>query len=167
MVDRVQQLTKRNAEICNLLLSIATVAYQPLYLSEMGGLCGLSGLISVIEENVRKLVTMCGSFLNIIDNQIYLIHQSANDYLGNEMGGTIFPSQYEVHHKIFFQSLKLMFDSLKRDMYNLIAPGVLISEVQVPVPDPLAKNRYSCLHWVDHLCCAVRGNTQCKQKPTR
>jgi hypothetical protein len=41
MVDQIQQLTKRNAEICRLLLCTATVAYRPLHLLEMGSLCGL------------------------------------------------------------------------------------------------------------------------------
>jgi hypothetical protein len=42
MVDQILQLTKRNSEICRLLLSTATVAYRPLHLPEIGSLCGLA-----------------------------------------------------------------------------------------------------------------------------
>lgn len=152
MVDQIQQLTKRNSEICRLLLSTATVAYRPLHLPEMGSLCGLSGQTSVLARNVRKIVAMCGSFLTIRDDQIYLIHQSAKDYLSDKERAAIFPSKGKAHYYIFSQSLKLMSLTLKRDMYGLAALGFPIDEVQVPADDPLATTRYSCIYWVDHLC---------------
>jgi hypothetical protein len=152
MMDQIQQLTKRNSEICRLLLSTASIAYRPLYLAEMGSLCGLSGQVSVLVRNVRKIVAMCGSFFTVRDDQVYFIHQSAKDYLTDKMQDTVFPSQGEFHHGIFSQSLKLMSSALKRDMYSLIAPGFPVNKVQVPVHDPLATMRYSCVYWVDHLC---------------
>jgi hypothetical protein len=152
MVDQIQQLTKRNSEICRLLLSTATVAYRPLHLPEMGSLCGLSGPTSVLVRNVGKIVAMCGSFLTIRDNQIYLIHQSAKDYLSDKERAAIFPSKGKVHYYTFSQSLKLLSLTLKRDMYGLTALGFPIDEVQVPANDPLATTRYSCIYWVDHLC---------------
>jgi hypothetical protein len=164
MVDQIHRLTKRNSEICRLLISIAAVAYRPLYLAEIGSLCGLSGQTSVLEGNVRNLVAMCGSFLTVRDKQVYLIHQSAKDYLSDEMGGKVFRSPDQIHHDLFAQSLKLMFGALKRDMYDLTAPGVPISEVKEPVHDPLAKVRYSCLYWIDHLCCSVlRQGSSCNE----
>jgi hypothetical protein len=123
MVNRIQQLTKRNSEICRLLLSTATVAYRPLHLPEMGSLCGLSGQTSVLARNVRKIVAMCGSFLTIRDDQIYLIHQSAKDYLSDKERAAIFPSKGKAHHYMFSQSLKLLSLTLKRDMYRLTALG--------------------------------------------
>jgi WD40 repeat protein len=95
---------------------------------------------------------MCGSFLTIRDDQIYLIHQSAKDYLSDKERAGIFPSKSKVHYYIFSQSLKLMSLTLKRDMYGLTALGFPIDEVQVPADDPLATTRYSCIYWVDHLC---------------
>ncbi len=41
--------------------------------------------------------------------------------------------------------------TLRRDIYNLRAPGISIDQVEPPNPDPLAAVRYSCLYWVDHL----------------
>jgi hypothetical protein len=37
-------------------------------------------------------------------------------------------------------------------MNNLVEPGFLIDEVQIPNPNLLATARYSYIYWVDHLC---------------
>jgi hypothetical protein len=92
-------------------------------------------------------------------SQVFLIHQSAKDYLSDEARATIFPSQEKTHHDIFFRSLELMSGALQRDMYRLIAPGFPIDQVQVPDQDPLRTTRYSCVHWVDHLCDSVSGKS--------
>src|SRR5262249_51233373 len=98
----------------------------------------------------------CGSFLTVRDDQIYLIHQSAKDYLSERASTLLFPyGAAVIHHGIFTRSLKLMSDKLRRDMYSLSAPGFPIDHVCVPDPDPLAAARYSCVYWVDHLCSSV------------
>jgi hypothetical protein len=118
MMNQIQQLMKRHSEVCQLILSIATVAYRPLYLAEIGSLCELLGQISALTKNLRKIVTMCGSFLTIRDDQIYLIHQSAKDYLSDE----IFPSPGKTNHDIVSRSLEFMSSTLQRDLYCLTAP---------------------------------------------
>lgn len=152
MVDHIHQLGKKNSEMCRLLLSIVSVAYRPLHLAELGSLCTLSGPVSTLTKNTTTLVAMCGSFLTIRDSQVYLIHQSAKDYLSDEVQAAVFGSKDELHYSIFSQSLKLMSSTLKRDIYDLGAPGYLIDEVTTPAIDPLATARYSCVYWVDHLC---------------
>jgi hypothetical protein len=122
---------KRDSEVCRLLLSTACIAYRPLYLAEMGSLCGLFGKISVLTKKVRMITAMCGSFLTVRDDQVYLIHQSAKDYLSNKMQDAIFLSRDKVHHNIFSTSLKLMSNILKRDMYDLSDPGFPIDNVRV------------------------------------
>ncbi|KAF2197377.1 HET-domain-containing protein [Delitschia confertaspora ATCC 74209] len=159
MVNQIQQLSEKNSELCRRILSIATVVYRPLHLAEIGGLCGLPGQISVLTKNVRKIVAMCGSFLTVRDDQVYLIHQSAKDYLSDEARTTIFPCQAKTHHYIFLQSLELLSSTLRRDMYCLIAPAFPINLVQVPEQDPLGTTRYSCVHWVGHLWDSVSSET--------
>jgi hypothetical protein len=45
---------------------------------------------------------MCGSFLTIRDDYVYLIHQSAKDYLSEKARESIFPSgSGYAHHAIF------------------------------------------------------------------
>ncbi|CAN9215304.1 unnamed protein product [Alternaria alternata] len=151
MMGQIEQLTERNAEACQLLLSTVAVAYRPLYLVEIGSLRGLAGRSTLLGETVRKIVAMCGSFLTVGDEQVYLVHQSAKEYLTGKMRAAGLPSQDGIHYNLFVQSLELMSSSLKRDMYNLVELGFPIDEVETPDPDPLATVRYSCVHWLDHL----------------
>ena len=56
-----------------------------------------------------------------------------------------------MHYDIFRQSLQVMSETLRRDVYGLERPGVLIDKVIELDPDPLAVARYCCIHWGDHL----------------
>jgi NACHT domain len=160
MVNNIQQLSKKNSELCLLILSIATIAYRPLHIAELGSLCGLQGPTSASTKTLTKIVAMCGSFLTVRDDQVYLIHQSAKDYLSDEARAAIFPLQRKTHHEIFCRSLKLMSNALKRDMYSLVAPGYPIDQTKKPDLDPLAAARYSCVYWVDHLCCWYSSDSE-------
>ncbi|CAN9191599.1 unnamed protein product [Alternaria alternata] len=151
MMEQIQRLSERNVDICQSLLCTTAVAYRPLYLAEMGSLCRSAGRATIVAETVRKIVAMCGSFLTIRNEQVYLVHQSAKDYLSDKMRATALPSQSEMHYGLFAQSLELLSSKLKHDMYDLVEPGFSIDEVRTPDPDPLATTRYSCVYWVDHL----------------
>ncbi|KAH7080198.1 WD40-repeat-containing domain protein [Paraphoma chrysanthemicola] len=165
MLKQIQQLKPKNLEICRLLLSSSCVVYRPLYLAEMGSLCGLSGRVSVLAKDVRKIAAMCGSFLTVRDDQVYLIHQSAKDYLSDKMRDTIFPSQGTIHHNIFSKSLKLMSNVLKRDMYSSSAPGFPIDKVQVQVDNPLATMRYSiCRSMSEGVLAIVKLNALAQRR---
>ena len=151
---------ERDSEFCRHILSAATVAYRPLHLAEIGGLSGLPEQVMKSMENVRRIVAKCGSFLTIRDDQLYLIHQSAKDFLSERASTLLFPCGVAVtHYEILIRSLKHMSDKLRRDVYGLGAPGFLIDNVRVPDPDPLATVRYSCVYWVDHLCHSVSGTS--------
>ncbi|KAH6625330.1 HET-R [Boeremia exigua] len=151
MMDQVQRLSPRNADICRSLLCTAVIAYRPLYLAEMGSLRSLPCRATALAETVRKVVAMCGSFLTIREEQVYLVHQSAKDYLSNKMRAAALPSESKMHHDLFTRSLELMSSTLKRDMYSLGKLGFSIDEAETPHPDPLATVRYSCVYWIDHL----------------
>jgi hypothetical protein len=151
MMEQIHRLSARNVDICQSLLCVTAVAYRPLYLAEMGSLCRSVGRDTMVAETVRKIAAMCGSFLTIRDKQVYLVHQSAKDYLSDKMQAAVLPSQGEMHYNLFAQSLELLSSRLKRDMYHLVEPGCSIEEVREPDPDPLETARYSCVYWVDHL----------------
>jgi len=151
MINEIKR-QKRDSEFCRRILSVATLAYRPLHLAEVGGLTGLPEQITKSTEKVQKIVTKCGSFLSVRDNQIYLVHQSAKDYLSDQASALLFPEGAEmIHHDISNRSLKLLSDKLRRDIYGLYAPGFPIDQVTVPDPDPLVTVRYSCVYWGDHL----------------
>jgi hypothetical protein len=96
---------------------------------------------------------MCGSFLKIQSDYVYLIHQSVKDYLSGKARAIIFPSGLtDAHHIIFWRSLDAMSMTLRRNIYDLHPLGLLTSEVITPEPDPLAAVRYSCVRWINHFC---------------
>lgn len=160
MMTQIENLAARNSEMCRRMLAIATLAYRPLSLTELGSLCALTtSRGSALAKISRKLVAMCGSFLTVRDDQVYLVHQSAKDYLSSKMGDTVFPSESEIHHTLFIRSLELLSETLKRDIYDLIEPGFLMDQFQAPVHDPLAHVHYSCVYWVDHLHNSVLGQS--------
>ncbi|KAK0758160.1 hypothetical protein N5P37_009461 [Trichoderma harzianum] len=76
MLDQIHKLYER--KYCLLVLAAATLAYRPLHLLE---LAVVSGLPSVNTERVGEFVKMCGSFLTLRDDHVYMIHASARDYL--------------------------------------------------------------------------------------
>ncbi|KAI1357159.1 NACHT domain-containing protein [Xylaria arbuscula] len=158
MIKYIQQL-ERDSEFCRRILSTVTLAYQPLRLAELGVLSGLPNEITGSTNNIRDIVAMCGSFLTIQGGYVYLIHQSAKDYLSGEASSKVFPSgPTDVHHTIFSWSLQAMSTTLHRDIYNLRHPGLLIGEIKAPDPDPLVAIRYSCVHWISHFCDACTSS---------
>ncbi|PHH54974.1 Vegetative incompatibility protein HET-E-1 [Ceratocystis fimbriata CBS 114723] len=126
------------------------VAYRPLTLEE---LCVLvESLGGVEKQEVEELIALCGSFLTIHNNVISFVHQSAKDYFQDKALGKILPFGIQHQHQtIFSRSLDVLHKKLRRDIYNLTAPGCLIEELSAPQPDPLVAIGYSCFFWVDHL----------------
>jgi hypothetical protein len=152
MVKQIQQLKRKFPEFCRRILSTATLTYRPLHLLELRILAGLEGEILHMAD-LERMVKLCGSFLTIRENYVYLIHQSAKDYLSNNASAEMFPAgRANVHYDLFSRSLSILSQTLRKDIYDLHLPGLLIDQV-IPVdPDPLAPVKYSCVYWVDHLC---------------
>ncbi|KAL4767498.1 hypothetical protein BDW60DRAFT_147648 [Aspergillus nidulans var. acristatus] len=154
MLQQVQHFEDQDCKSCMLALSIVTLAYRPLHLDE---LCRLAGwhMQNYGSDDVENIVDMCGSFLTIRSDYIYLIHQSAKDYLSDvKVSAAIFPSgPSAIHQQIFRESLQILSGKLRRNIYNLDNPGALVSEIATlqPQPDPLFGLRYSCTYWLDHF----------------
>jgi hypothetical protein len=161
MIQQIQCLKRTYPEYCRLVLSTVTLAYRPLHLLELGVLSGLPDHISGNAQSVIRIVEMCGSFLTIREDYVYLIHQSAKDYLSTNPSNAIFPSGYiKVHYDIFSRSLQIMSKTLRKDIYNLRHPGILIDQVEAADPDPLVPLRYCCVYWIDHLCKVGSSSSQ-------
>ncbi|KAI0844300.1 hypothetical protein F5Y00DRAFT_256113 [Daldinia vernicosa] len=140
-----------SGELCELMLSVAISAYRPLQLVEMAALLGLSQEIQNASGSAKEIVDECGSFLTVREDHIYLIHQSAKDYLNSQTKGLSLTSTLTNSHRtIFSQSLRLM-STLRKNIYDLPHPGLLIGEIETPNPDPLAFMRYSSVHWLNHF----------------
>ena len=160
MLQKIQDLQGVDRNLCMSVLSIATLGHRPLRLGE---LCCVGGLpMQYGPGDLENIVSMCGSFLTIRDGSVYLIHQSAKDYLSTaEASDIVFPSgRSAIHRRIFRESLKCLSDQLRHDIYDIGDPGALASEIgTVPSDlDPLNNLRYSCTYWLDHFVDAVPGS---------
>ncbi|RYP84315.1 hypothetical protein DL770_005219 [Monosporascus sp. CRB-9-2] len=153
-----QICASEDVELYKRVLAVATNVYQPLTLTELASLVELPQVISDNLEWLEQFIGQCGSFLTIRGGMIYFVHQSVKDYLSDKASSTIFPSgPTDVHHAIFSRSLQAM-STLRRNIYNLHRPGLLIGEINAPDPDPLAAIRYSCVHWIGHFCDAYSSS---------
>lgn len=152
MLTQVRDL-KRDSKLCLELLSTVNLAQRPLHILELGFLSGLPNYISRDIKSVRTLIRMCGSFLTIKGKQVFIIHQSAKDYL--EANFDRFSQGLEEigsrHLKIALRCIEAASATLKTNIYNL-GYDESLDEIFRPQPDPLAPVRYACEFWVDHIC---------------
>jgi hypothetical protein len=153
MMESIKRLNKNDSRRCKLVLSTVIAAYRPLHLEELHALSGLPTEDWDAHQDTATTVRECSSLLVIQNNSVYVIHQSAQDFLSKEASDDIFPcGTADVHQSIFSKSLEVMSRTLHRDMYGLGTLGHPAERVQQPDPDSLASSRYSCIHWIDHLC---------------
>ncbi|KAK4232906.1 NACHT domain-containing protein [Achaetomium macrosporum] len=147
--------------LCKRILAIVSVVYRPITLDELTALVDTLEGVSGNYEVLAEIVGLCGSFLTLRERTTSFVHQSAKDFLLKQARDEIFPSGVEdVHHTIFSRSLRVMRETLRRDIYKLGAPGFSIDKVRPPDPDPLAAVRYSCVYWINHLRdCNPKKNT--------
>lgn len=166
MVDHIEKLKGDTPSLCKRILSVAALASRPLSLAELRILAGFDSS-RINDQAMERLVNKCGSFLTIRDCTVYFVHQSAKDHLilDKPTQPIIFSSGHgEVHYTILFHSLRAMTLMLKENIYTLPHPGSHIDEIETPDPDPLAAIRYSCAHWIDHLCNGISDNSTPKHQ---
>jgi len=84
MVEQIKRLQRQYPELCQQVLSIVIAAYRPLHLQELYVLSGLPTQVQNVNQSAAIIVKMCGSFLTIRDDKVYIIHQSAKDFLSKE-----------------------------------------------------------------------------------
>lgn len=153
MLNQISTLKRQYPDLCRTVLATVIATYRPLHLRELGVLSKLPGREFDIVQTVENIVKMCGSFLTIREGIVYVIHQSASDFLQEEAYSNIFPSGVgDTHQLVVHQSIQIMLKTLRRNMFDLDSLGCPIEEVKQPDPDPLITSRYSCSYWIDHLC---------------
>lgn len=141
-----------NSDLFKRILALVTVVYRPITLIELASFTEMPEGVIDNPARLKKLIKQCGSFLTLREDIVYMVHQSAKDFVLNNASNETFPSgAATVHYRIYSRSLELMSRALHRDMYKLCAPGCPIEQVQQPDADPLARIRYPCLYWVEHL----------------
>ncbi|RYP25887.1 hypothetical protein DL768_011651 [Monosporascus sp. mg162] len=154
IMAQIRQPQGEDWELCQPVLAVVTLTYRPLHLAELGVISELPPEISGDTKNIREIVALCGSFLTVKDDFVYVIHQSVKDYLSGKASSTIFPNGLgQIHHAIFSRSIRaLSARPLRRNIYGLPCLGMPVDEIKTPNPDPLAGIQYSCVHWANHFC---------------
>lgn len=148
ILTKIESGKKKDPEYCKRALIVASLAFRPLSLNE---LAIVSGLPRDIEP--RNIVDKCGSFLNIVRDTVYLVHQSAKDYIDKHYESRLQAAGADQGHiDIMDRSIHAMSAILRKDIYSSQNYGFRLDNTPRPVPDPLAPLEYSCIFWADHLC---------------
>ena len=156
MMKQICSLDDDDPILCKKILAVVGQTYRPLKLKKLATLADSLQDMADDLASLQEIVGLCGSLLTVREDTVYLVHQSAKDYLLTHAVDEIYPfGQEATHYSIFSRSLQLMSTTLRRDIYNLQAPGYPTDLIQSPDPDPLAASRYSCLYWIDHLCDSI------------
>ncbi|KAL2005187.1 hypothetical protein VTN00DRAFT_3037 [Thermoascus crustaceus] len=93
MMEQMRDMKdKEDLEICKRILAAVVLAYRPTHLDELDSIVGLPEKLSDDKESLEELVGLCGSFLTIREGFIYVVHQSAKDYLSIHAVPDIFPN---------------------------------------------------------------------------
>ncbi|KAF5516715.1 Vegetative incompatibility protein HET-E-1 [Colletotrichum siamense] len=156
-----------DANFCKQVLGLLLVAHRPLAIEEMLHLLCLPASFPADLESLEEIVGLCGSILTIRHDIVYFVHQSAADVLKDSASKQIhLHGEAHEHRIIFTKSLRLMSNTLRRDIYSLIIPDTLIDDVQPPDDNPLSTAGYSCIHWIDHFAAGSLDDANCPQAVT-
>ncbi|RAK85327.1 Pfs, NACHT and WD domain protein, partial [Aspergillus costaricaensis CBS 115574] len=148
LLDRLANLNSETmSSCCRNVLMAAMIARDPLALSEIEILAELPEG----EDTAEAVVQECRSFLTIRNNTVYLVHQSAQDYLQKHYRRLYNVSSATLHHQMYKRALHGLRKNLKQNIYGVSHYGIAIEDVQIPNPDPLNCVRYACRYWVYHL----------------
>lgn len=160
MLDQIHKLDER--EYCLLVLTTITLVYRPLHLLE---LVVVSGLPPINTERVKEIVKICGSFLTLREDHVYMIHASAKEYLYQNYSSLQLAGVAQSHADISRHSFSAI-AMLKKNIYS-IDFGFRAENLDTqPVhPDPLTAVRYSCIFWADHLY-QNKNDPECKEALT-
>lgn len=154
MLQQIERFESTQSELCQTVLGISVLAYQPLRLQELATLAGFKERLAS-PSKLQNLVQDCGSFLTVKDDVVYFIHQSSKEYLAKDKRAqsVLFPNGKDpIHNRMLMQSLETMELQLCRNVYKLKSHAVLIDDIAKQEPDPLLALRYPCFHWLHHLC---------------
>jgi hypothetical protein len=141
------------------LLEIIVAACRPLHLSEIDVALEIHGQSTSLEDldvagsdnRKRWIRGACGVFVNVIDSHVYLIHQTAREFLLRQADETSSPGKWR--HSIDLQNAHLQL-SIKCIAY------LLLQDFKVPILKitKISAERekypflvYSARYWVDHV----------------
>ncbi|KAH8587315.1 hypothetical protein B0O99DRAFT_678190 [Bisporella sp. PMI_857] len=128
MLDQI--IASEDSELCMSVLAVVSTVYRPITVDELVTLVNMPNGVDGEYKALAEIIGYCRSFLAIRERTIFFVHQSAKDFLIKKapQEPLLFRAQ-DVHNSIFFRSLQVMSMTLRRDIYNLRAPGISIDQV--------------------------------------
>jgi hypothetical protein len=148
-LSQIKKVDNMDMKYCLGCLVAISLADRSLSLAELES-------INPSPTDMKYLVLSCESMLDIEDNMVSVVHNSAKDYLTANQSD-LQDGAIQGHIDIVRNSLHAM-SNLKRDIYELGSYGIISKDSKPPNPDPLAAIAYSCEFWSKHLCSAEKEN---------
>ncbi|KAH7139591.1 hypothetical protein B0J13DRAFT_676836 [Dactylonectria estremocensis] len=143
MMERIEKL--HNNKECLYTLSTVILAYRPLHKLELRMLLEFLDGAPELGEAIERTLRKCGSYLTLRNDRVYIIHQSAKDYLNS----VLFPSGPTATHRLILRAaVNAMAQILRENVYdvpkldNFPQYGLGIDEIPIPDPDPLLPSHY-------------------------
>ncbi|KAL7914489.1 WD40 repeat-like protein [Trichoderma velutinum] len=156
MMTRIEDVTRIKPQDCKKVLVCAVLAFRPISLSELSALSGMSHSMTM------AAIELCGSFLAIREETVYLIHQSAKDYLDKNFDRIQSSGIAQGHINIGRRSIDTLSNDLKQNIYGL-DNGFVSEDMKPPQPDPLASIRYSSVFWAEHFVVGASDSPEGKR----
>ncbi|VUC28719.1 unnamed protein product [Clonostachys rosea] len=147
MIEQV--LARKYRDVLKQILAATCAAFRPMTFDELYTIVTELRQSGIKPEYLGDIIKDCGSFLTTQERIVYFVHQSAKEFLVDPE--QISRYQIPLEKSYMFERSLTALKSLKKNIYNLGSPGVLIEEIARPVPGQLAGLEYPCVFWVDHL----------------
>lgn len=145
----LHQKDQNDIELSRRVLCSVTLALRPLRLEEIAVFAEVPS-----DEDIGELMGLCGSFLTVREETVYMIYQSVKDYLSDGERKEIFLLGKEHEHANRASlCLRIMSNLLRKDVCNLQKPGSRLSEDEnrmISAHLPFYA-QYAYLYWVNHL----------------
>jgi ankyrin repeat protein len=150
MLDQVMSNDiEEMVEIALEVLRAVNIALRPLNFGELAIMSGLPSDSRQSTEVARKYAELCGSFLTFRDEYVYLVHQSAKEFLQKQQDSSIYPRGiFSEHEKAANRCLQYITLHWQEDLKDLASTKKAAStKYRTP---PSSSLQYPLLHWVEH-----------------
>ena len=125
------------------ILRSVTVAIRPMSFGDLAVMAGLPDDARMSNTTAREYAELCGSFLTFREDHVFLVHQSAKDYLLRHQEEQLYPHGIITEHeKATHRCLQYVCRDWQRD---------LIKKGNKTGPADFEVNlMYPLVHWIDH-----------------
>jgi len=141
----------RDAKLCQRILCAVMFTIRPLFLDEIPHFADLPKG----DHNLRAtndLINHCGSFVVVQQGMVYLVHESAKEFLIVTKRMTTFDYE-DAEENIARRCLDMMSKELKRNICHLKSSGPLEENMASSAVDRFIPHhiQYACQYWVYHF----------------